>query len=268
LGFRKPSFICLRLVFIEIKNIEAPTLFYAGIKATEQARTYLALIPNQYTSLNHRDDIRFSGHAIGFNRKTREWFSEWQIPHKGLVINNYEKKVLEGMGTLLKQQAKRKSGVSKRILDIAEMFFAAKTSRYSPAKLLLLATVLESLLLEETFNQTTEYKKINQKAQNQSRPDLKVKKGVYFHRRLDGFISKHFDMKKKGASASLKFLNELYDKRSEVTHLCEKHNLSDSQVQIVENLCLVLMEKICKAGGRTHLASIRKVCGISGQGLI
>lgn len=251
--------------FIEIRNLEAPTLFYAGIKAIGLARSYLAFTPNRFSSFSHKDDIRFSGYIIGYNRSTRRWRNEWNLPHKGLVISDYEQAVLKKMGELLSKAAKKKTGLSTRALDISEMFFAAKATQYAPAKLLLLTTVLESLLLESTFNQGPLYKKINDHADKVGNPRLKVKKGTFFSKRLKSFTKENFNIKNQNTRKALKFLDELYSKRSEVTHLCQKHKLSDDQVSIVETICFSLLSKIFSSRANSHLGALKAIGAVDGK---
>lgn len=256
--------------YIEIRGIEAPTLGYASIKALDIAKSCLSLIPNKFGSLSYREDIKFSGYIIGYNQGTQKWDREWNITHKGLVLGDYEETVLKSLGPTIKSASKRKSDFSKRILDITSMFFSAKSVLHPPAKLLLLATVLESLLLEETFNSTVEYKRQNERAERDAKkkkksPTQKVKKGVFFSNRLRRFVDRTYNVKNNNVRSALSFLTELYNHRSEVTHLCKKHRLDEEQVRIVENIALTLIKKISDAKAKTHLAALRKIKAVEGK---
>lgn len=250
---------------IQIKNIKSPTLTYAFEVAKSLARPYLALIPNRHASFSYNDDIKFKGFMLGYNKDKKHWLAQASISHKSLFITEYEDEILKTMGRILKTFTKRKSDLSKRILGISDMLFAAKSTQYPPAKLLLLVTVLESLFLESTFNTSSEYKKINKRAEQLGNKDLKVKIGVYFHRRLENFMKVYFDLRDKVTSKTLKFVNDLYDKRSEVTHVCEKHKLTDKQVQIVEQICMELIGRLCAAKCKTHLSALRKIGVVTGK---
>lgn len=256
--------------FIGIKNIEAPSLHYASVVALEVAKSCLSLIPNKYESLSYKEDVRFSGWVIGYNKTIKKWSREWNVPHKALLLNDYDEAVLKDIGTVVKKSSRRNSDFSKRVLDITGMFYSAKSVLHPPAKLLLLVTVLESLLLEESFNQSSEYKRINKLADEEKKDSkgqlyVKVKKGVFFRERLKRYVEKIIKMNNPKTKKALNFLNDLYGHRSEVTHLCKKHKLKDDQVKIVEDISLILIKKVASSSKRTHLAALRDVGIVTGK---
>lgn len=247
--------------FIELLNIEAPTFSYAAKASLKKAHIYLSLIPNNYAEFSYKDDVRFPGYTYGHNKDVGDWQYEWQLTHKALVVSPTETKVIKETGAILELTFNKKSQLAKKIFSVAEMFFSAKKTQYPPAKLLLLATVLESLLLESTFNQTSEYKKINAKAAKDKNPRLKVSKGGFFRARLQNLVS----TSQRGSSKALRFLNELYNQRSEVTHLCEQHKLSESEVKLIENIIYILIKRLSETKAQTHLSALRKLKIVVGK---
>lgn len=251
---------CDKYCFIELSNIQSPTLLHAKAKAFEKAHGYLSLIPSSYSDFSHKDDVRFPGIVYGYNRHTREWFQEWQLTHKALVVGVSEAAIVKELGLAFESNLIKKSLFSKRIFSIAEMFFAAKKTQFPPAKLLLLVTVLESLLLEPTFNQTNEYKKINAYAEKYNKR-LKVKKGKFFSDRLSNCVSTNTP----GRAKTLSFLKELYGKRSEVTHLCLKHRLSNQEVNLTEQIVIMLIKQLSKTKCKTQLSALRDLKIVTGK---
>lgn len=117
------------------------------------------------------------------------------------------------------------------------------------------------MLLESTFNKTSEYKKINAKAAKDKNPHLKVSKGGFFRARFQNLIA----TPQRGSNKALRFLNDLYNQRSEVTHLCEQHKLSELEVKLIEDIIYILIKRLSETKAQTHLSALRKLKIVIGK---
>ena len=238
----------LETPYIEIEDIEAPCINYAALKGLNITRPYIGLLPNRYNTLSYCKDLDFSGMIIGYNKNLKNYQTHWTALNKTIFLDLYEEKNFKDICKTIEEETKKKRDLSKRILDVCNMYQSAKNVTYPPAKLLLLSTVLESLLLEETFNRSEGYKLAS-----------KVTKSKFFKGRLEKFIKllrlNNADEQKE----ILKFINKLYQQRCSVTHTCKFHKLDCKQVKFIEDIIMILIQKLCNSTAINHLEALRDI---------
>jgi hypothetical protein len=234
-----------QLPYLEIKECRGANEDMVPVVAMEHAKFVLSLIPSGSEGLMLKTAPYASETMVLVqNIATGSWRYTWSIGHRGVTYSSKAShevkraKALTVQANKINYRIKEGSQISKRLKNAAIMFQTAKTTTDGTSKLLLLASCLDTLLMEKYYpnSHTSEFKK-----------------------RLSNYLNVY---PHKMSKPERHFFEKLYKVRSDIVHASHRHQARHKDYLNAESVVYSLLLEFNQHKGKSQLQVLRKICVI------